>query len=87
LLGTHAVVVNTTKDSSWKASRSLERRVHKHWGGRSEHTPIAIRLLRFRKVREVRLFEAFMQHAKRGDSSQLEEKLAALQSMVQSSAT
>jgi hypothetical protein len=85
LLGDRAVVVNISKDSSWKASRALERRVHKHWGGRAEHTPIAIQLFRFRRVREVRLYEAFMQNAKRGDSSELEEKLAALHAMVQSS--
>jgi hypothetical protein len=85
LLGARAVVVNTSKDSSWKASHSLERRVHKRWGGRSEHTPIAIKLFGFRKVREVRLYDAYMQHAQRGDDSQLEQKLAELQAMVQSS--
>ncbi len=86
VLGDRAVVVNISKVSSWKASRSLERRIHKHWGGRVEHTPIVIKLPRFGKVQEVRLFEAFMQNAKCGDSSGLNEKLAALRSLVQSSA-
>jgi hypothetical protein len=86
LLGPRAVVANISKDSLWKASRSLERRVHKHWGGRAEHTPIVIKLCRLGKVREVRFYEAFMQNAKRGDSSELKEKLAALQALVQSSA-
>src|SRR5215208_5345663 len=86
VLGARAVVANISKDSSWNASRSLERRVHKHWGGRVEHTPIVIKLSRFHKVVQVRLFEAFMLNAKKGDSSQLEERLAVVHALVQSSA-
>jgi hypothetical protein len=86
LLGSRAVVVNISKDPLWKASRSVERRVHKHWAGKVEHTPIVVRLSRFGKVVEVRLFDALMLNAKKGDPSELENKVKALRALAQSSA-
>jgi hypothetical protein len=53
VLGARAVVENVSKDSSWKAARSLERRVHKHWAGEIEHTPIVIKVPPFAKVVQV----------------------------------
>jgi hypothetical protein len=85
VLGARAVVENVSKDSSWKAARSLERRVHKHWAGEIEHTPIVIKVPPFAKVVQVRLFEAFMLNAKKGNPSLLEQRLAAVHALVRSS--
>ena len=87
VLGARAVVENISKNSSWKTSRSLERRVHKHWAGKVEHTPIVIKVPPFAKVVQVRLFEAFMLNAKKGNPSLLEEKLAAVHALVRSSSS
>jgi hypothetical protein len=85
VLGARAVVENVSKDSSWKAARSLERRVHKHWAGKIEHTPIVIKVPPFAKVVQVRLFQAFMLNANKGNPSLLEERLAAVHALVRSS--
>jgi hypothetical protein len=85
VLGARAVVENVSKDSSWKAARSLERRVHKHWAGEIEHTPIVIKVPPFAKVVQVRLFEAFLLNAKKGNPSLLEQRLAAVHALVRSS--
>ncbi len=70
-----AVVVDISKDPFWKSLRSLERRVHLHWGGRVEHTPIVIHFRRAWRVDTVRFFEAFQQ-MHRGDSSAVGAQLA-----------
>lgn len=75
LLADKAVVVNITKDPAWKASRSLERQAHLHWGGRLEHTPIVIHFCHSWHAETVRFFEAF-QLLQRGDSSELNAQLA-----------
>jgi hypothetical protein len=83
--GRDFLVENISKDASWKTSRSLERRVHKHWAGKVEHAPIVIKVPPFAKVVQVRLFEAFMLNAKKGNPSLLEERLAAVHALVRSS--
>lgn len=86
VLGPRAVVENISKDSSWKTSRSLERRVHKHWAGRVEHTPIVIKVPPFAKVVQVRFYKALVMNANKGNPSLLEERLAAVHALVRSSA-
>jgi hypothetical protein len=70
-----AVVVDISKNPSWKSSRSLERKAHLHWGGRVEHTPIVIHFGNAWRVDTVRFYEAFQQ-MQRGDSSEVGSRLA-----------
>jgi hypothetical protein len=76
-----AVVVDISKDPSWKASESLERRSHRYWGGRVEHTPLVIHFRNIGRVTEVRFYEASLR-AKRGEPSPLREQLAKLQALT-----
>jgi hypothetical protein len=70
-----AVVVDISKTPSWKASRCLERRVHMHWGGDAEHTPIVIHFAKWWRANAIRFFSAFQQ-LQHGDPSQVEAQHA-----------
>ncbi|QJW85285.1 hypothetical protein HK414_23505 [Ramlibacter terrae] len=76
-----AIVVDISKQPSRKASRSLERRSHRYWGGRVEHTPLVIHFRHIGRVTQVRFYEAALQ-AKRGEPSPLREQLAKLQALT-----
>jgi hypothetical protein len=82
LLGNRAFVVNISVTPTWKASHSIERLAHLHWGGREAHTPIVIYFPHWGRVREVRLYDAYLALAKSGDESALHAQMQKLQALV-----
>jgi hypothetical protein len=71
------VVINISKLPSWKNARSLERRVHREWGGRTDHTPILLRMpLVLGRVDELRFYEAYLSQAKQVGSTELDALLS-----------
>jgi hypothetical protein len=78
-----AVVINISADSTWKASRSIERLAHQHWGGgRHEYIPIVLYFPRMGRVREVRLREAYFKLVKHGDASELQAQIDELKALA-----
>ena len=83
LVGQSAVVVNTTSSTNWRHPRSLERLAHTCWSGRIEHTPILILFQwPFGKVQCLRLHEAYMANAKRGERGALDAKIQQLRGLL-----
>ena len=86
LVGSEVVAVNISKVPTWRMSRSLERQVHRHWGGREEHTPILIRFpWPVGRVTATRFYGAYLANAKTGASEELEQRLARVQELVNES--
>ncbi len=83
LLTNRAVVVNTTENSKWKASRSVERRAHLHWGGDKDHTPLILMFPKVGRVRCFRFHQEFLALAKRGDPTELASVMDKLRAAAQ----
>lgn len=85
-VGGEVVAINISKVPTWRQSRSLERQVHKHWGGREEHTPILIRFpWPVGRVVETRFYSAYLANAKTGTSEELERRVARVQELTNES--
>ena len=81
LLPMRVVVTNLSSLSSRRAQSLLLSRIHAHWTGEKDHTPVAIVFLSFWKVRSVKLYRPTLK-AVRGNTITLERQLQSMHALI-----